>query len=78
VLLPDAATVWVPAGAAGTANAQLKVPFASVVQDVEVGTLLPSKVTAMMSFGAKPLPLTAALAPTAPALALRSMAGLTV
>jgi hypothetical protein len=76
-LLPDAVTVWVPADAGGTANAQeLKRPFASVVQNA--GTLAPSTVTAMVSFGAKPLPLTVALLPTAPALALRLMAGVTV
>ena len=76
-LLPDAVTVWVPADAAGTANAQeLKRPCASVVHNA--GTLPPSKVKAMVSFGAKPLPLTVALLPTAPALALRLMAGVTV
>src|SRR4051812_40799372 len=38
----DAVTVWDPAGAAGTVNAQeLKLPVASVVQSV--ATLVPSK-----------------------------------
>jgi hypothetical protein len=77
-LLPDAATVWEPAAAAGTAHAQeLKLPAASVVQK-NVGTLAPSKVKAMVSLGAKPLPLTTALLPTAPTLAFSLMAGMTV
>ena len=76
-MLSDAATLWIPAGEAGMVNAQeLKLPVASVVQDVE--TLLPSKVTVMVPFRAKPLPLTAALLPTAPMLGARLMAGLTV
>jgi hypothetical protein len=40
--------------------------------------VLPSKVTVMVPNGAKPLPLTAALLPPAPALAVRMMAGMTV
>ena len=76
-LLSEAATLWIPARAAGTVNGQaLKLPVASVVQDVE--TLLPSKVTVMVPFRAKPLPVTAALLPTAPMLGARLMAGLTV
>ena len=76
-LLSVAVTVWVPAVAAGTVNAQgLKLPLASVVQDV--ATLLPSKVRVMVPFALKPLPLTAALLPTTPALEVRLMAGLTV
>ena len=74
MLLPEAVTVWGPAAAAGTANAQaLKLPVASVVQDVP--TLLPSKVKSIVSYGAKPLPLTATLLPTAPALRVRLMVG---
>ena len=46
------------------------------VQSVE--TLLPSKLTVMGSNDAKPLPLTAAPLPPAPALAVRLMAGVTV
>jgi hypothetical protein len=58
-------------------NAQaLKLPVASVVQDVE--TLPPSKVKVIVSFRAKPLPFTAAVLPTVPALGVRSMAGSTV
>ena len=73
----DAITVWIPVVLAGTVNAQgLKLPVASVVQDV--ATLLPSKVTVMVAFALKPLPLIAALLPTAPARAIRLMAGLTV
>jgi hypothetical protein len=70
-LLSDAATMWVVlGGAAGTLNAQaLKLPLASVVQDVE--TLRPSKVKVILSFCAKPVPLTSALG-------ARLMAGLTV
>jgi hypothetical protein len=76
--LSVAATVWIPAVAvAGTVNVQLlKLPLPLAVQDVE--TLLPSKVKAMGAFGAKPLPLTVALLPTAPALVARLRAGLTV
>jgi hypothetical protein len=55
---------------------ELKLPFASATQDV--ATLLPSKVTAMVLFGVKPLPLTPTVLPPAPALGLRLMAGLTV
>jgi hypothetical protein len=78
VSLPfDAVTVWGPAVAAGTVNAQgLKLPVASAVQSV--ATLLRSKVKAMVLNGAKPLPLTAALLPATPALGVRLMAGLTV
>jgi hypothetical protein len=43
-----------------------------------VATLVPSKVTVMVPNDAKPLPLTAALLPAAPALAVRLIAGLTV
>jgi hypothetical protein len=76
-LLSVAVTVWIPAVTAGTVNVQLrKLPLASAVQDVE--TLLPSKVKAIVVFAWKPLPLTAALLPAAPALAVRPMAGLTV
>jgi hypothetical protein len=58
-------------------NAQgLKLPVALVVQDV--ATLLPSKVTVMPPFALKPLPLTATLLPTTPALGARLMAGVTV
>jgi hypothetical protein len=58
-------------------NAQaLKLPVALVVQDV--ATLLPSKVKAMVSCGAKPLPLTAALLPTVPPVKFRLMAGVAV
>jgi hypothetical protein len=70
--LVSVATTWVPAIVAGTAQA-LKLPVASVVQDEE--TLLPSKVKVILSFRAKPVPLTAALLPTASILV---MAGLTV
>src|SRR5919204_4147511 len=74
-LLSDAVTVWIPAVLAGTVNAQgLKLPSASVVQSVE--TLLPSKVTVTVAFALKPLPLIAALLPTAPARAVRPMVGL--
>jgi hypothetical protein len=77
VLASDAVTAWVPAAASGTVNVQeLKLPVASVVQDV--ATLLPSKVKVMGLFGAKPRPLTAALLPTAPALGVRPMGGLIV
>jgi hypothetical protein len=73
----DAVTVWIPALVAGTVNAQkLTLPLASAVQDV--ATLLPSKVTAMVLNGAKPLPLTAAVLPPGPALGIRLMAELTV
>ena len=73
----DAVTVWSPAATAGTVNAQkLTLPLASAVQDV--ATLLPSKVTAMVLNGAKPLPLTAAVLPPGPALGIRLMAELTV
>src|SRR5919109_720310 len=76
-LLSDAVTVWIPAVLAGTVNAQWrKLPLASVVQSVE--TLLPSKLTVMGSNDAKPLPLTAAPLPTAPPLAVRPRAALTV
>jgi hypothetical protein len=78
-LLSAAATVWgtAAADAAGTVNVQgLKLPVASVVQDVE--TLPPSKVTLILSLRAKPLPLTAALLPALPALEARLMAGVTV
>jgi hypothetical protein len=43
-----------------------------------VATLLPSKVKVMGAYGAKPLPLTAMLLPTLPALELRLMDGLPV
>jgi hypothetical protein len=46
------------------------------LQSVE--TLLPSKVTVMVPYAAKPLPLTAMLLPTLPALELRLMDGLPV
>src|SRR5437763_1334564 len=73
-LVSDAVTVWGPAGAAGTVNGQaLKLPLALVLQDV--ATLLPSKVTVMVAFALKPLPLTAAVLPTTPALGVRLMAG---
>ena len=73
----DAVTVWSPAATAGTVNAQkLTLPLASAVQDV--ATLLPSKVTVMGAFALKPLPLIATLLPTAPALGVRLIAGLTV
>src|SRR5918911_4348282 len=72
-----AVTVWVPPVAAGTVNVQKrKPPVALAVQDEE--TLLPSKLTVMGSNDAKPLPLTAAPLPTAPSLAVRLMAALTV
>ena len=79
----DAVTGWIPAGLTGTVYAQeLKLPLASAVQgmppDAVRETLLPSKVTAMGANGAKPLPLTAAGLPTAPALGLRLMARVTV
>jgi hypothetical protein len=73
----DAVTVWGPAVTAGTVKAQaLKLPVASVVQSVT--TLWPSKVKAIVLYGAKPLPLTATLLPTGPALEVRLMAALTV
>jgi hypothetical protein len=76
-LVSDAVTVWGPAGAAGTVNGQaLKLPLALVVQDV--ATLLLSKLTVMVAFALKPLPLTAAVLPTTPALGARLMAGVTV
>ena len=76
-MLSDAATLWIPAGAAGTVNAQaLKLPVTSAVQDV--ATLLPSKVKVMGLYAAKPLPLTATLLPATPALRVRLMAGVTV
>src|SRR5205085_316287 len=69
--------MWIPAATAGTVNAQKrKLPVASAVQDV--ATLLPSKVKAMGANGAKPLPLTAARLPPAPALGSRPMARATV
>jgi hypothetical protein len=73
----DAVTVCKPVAAAGTVNEQeLKLPFSSATQDV--ATLRPSKRTAMVLYGAKPLPLTPAVPPLAPALGLRLMAGVTV
>jgi hypothetical protein len=58
-------------------NAQaLKLPVASVVQDV--ATLLPSKVKVMGLFGAKPPPLTPSMLPTVPPVEVRLMAGLAV
>jgi hypothetical protein len=58
-------------------NAQaLKLPVASVVQDV--ATLLPSKVKVMGLFAAKPLPLTPSLLPKVPPVEVRLMAGLAV
>jgi hypothetical protein len=76
-LVSVAVTVWGPAGAAGTVNGQaLKLPLALVLQDV--ATLLPSKVTVMVAFALKPLPLTAAVLPTTPALGVRLMAGVMV
>jgi hypothetical protein len=71
-LVSVAATLWIPAVVAGRAQA-LKLPVASVVQDV--GTLLPSTAKVILSFRAKPVPLTAVLPPTPPVL---EMAGLTV
>jgi hypothetical protein len=77
VVPSDAVTMWIPVVTAGTVNAQgLKLPFASVVQDVE--TLLPSKVKVMVAFALKPRPLIAVLLPPAPELGVRLMAGLTV
>ena len=73
----DAVTVWGPAGAAGTVNAQaLKLPVASVVQDV--ATLLPLKLMVMEANGAKPRPLTTAVLRTVPAFEVSPMTGLTV
>jgi hypothetical protein len=58
-------------------NAQaLKLPVASVVQDV--ATLLPSKVKVMGLFGAKLRPLTHSLLPIVPLVEFRLMAGSTV
>jgi hypothetical protein len=58
-------------------NAQgLKLPLRSVLQSVE--TLLPSKVTLMVSFALKPLPYITMLLPAAPAREIRRMAGSTV
>jgi hypothetical protein len=73
----DAVTGWLPAVTAGTVNAQkLRLPLALVAQDV--ATLLPLNLTVMGANGAKPLPLTAAVLPPAPALGIRLMAELTV
>jgi hypothetical protein len=47
-----------------------------VVQDV--ATLVPAKVTVMMAYASKPLPLTATRLPTVPARGVRLMAGVTV
>jgi hypothetical protein len=76
-LLSDAVTVCDPAATVGTVNVQeLKLPVPSATQSV--ATLRPSKLTAMVLFGAKPLPLTASPLPTAPALGVRLMAGVTL
>jgi hypothetical protein len=74
----DAVTVCEPVPAVvGTVNVQvLKLPVPSATQSV--ATLLPSKLTAMVLFGAKPLPLTLVLLPAKPALGLTLMAGSTV
>jgi hypothetical protein len=77
-VLSDAATrAWVPAGTAGSVNAQeLKLPVASAVQDLP--TLRPSKVKVMVPWGTKPWPLTVSLLPTRPTLGVRLMLGLSV
>src|SRR5205085_8505550 len=76
-VLSDAVTAWVPALTAGAMNVQAsKLPLTSATQDV--ATLLPSKVTAMGLFGAKPRPLTPTLPPTVPLVDVRLMAGSTV
>jgi hypothetical protein len=52
------------------------LPVASAVQNV--ATLLPSKRKAMVLYGVKPLPLTAAPLPPVPALGIRLMTRMTV
>jgi hypothetical protein len=77
VLVSDAVTMWAPACTSGTVNAQkLKLPTALAVQDME--TVLPSTLTVMGAFGAKPLPLTAAPLSTGPAFGVKLMPGLMV
>jgi hypothetical protein len=78
-----AVTLWRPTVAAGIRNAQpLKRPLASVVQGMPpsavAGTLLPPKVKAMVLYGMKPLPFTAAMLSTRPARGVRLMARVTV
>src|SRR2546421_2270145 len=77
--MSDAATVWVPAIAGGTVNAQeSKLPVALVMQVVGSLTLTPSKVNVMGLCGAKPLPPTASALPTAPEVGFRPMPGVPV
>jgi hypothetical protein len=78
----DAATVWVPAGASGTVNAQLllagKVPLASAVQVPDVVSAVPSNVTVIVLSGLKLLPLSVTALSTAPPVSFKLMAGVTM
>ena len=82
VLLSVAITVWGPAVTAETVNRQsLKLPVASAVQVGVLGGVVPSKVKVMGLPATKPVPLTATVlltAPAVPVFGVRVMARLTV